>query len=440
MTAAGPSRPGDRPGLHYAWVVAAVTVLVLVAAAGIRSIPGVLMLPLEREFGWNRATISLAVSVNLVLYGAVGPFAASFAERVGLRRTVTLALILIVVALAAAPFVTAAWHLVLIWGLLVGTGTGMMAGWLGAVVANRWFVARRGVVTGIFSANGATGQLVFLPVLAAATEFSGWRTAVTFAAVAVAIVIPLVWSLVRDWPEQAGTTAYGAAGSDQGPRAVPTGNPFVGAISGLQDASRSRDFWLLAATFWICGASTSGLIATHLIPASHDHGIAEVTAASMLAFIGIFDLVGTTASGWLTDRFDPRRLLAAYYGLRGLSLLLLPMAYDAGAWGLGAFIVFYGLDWVATVPPTIRLVADHFGRHRVGTTYAWILGSHQVGGALIAWVAGEMRVAFGDYQTAFWLSGALCLVATGMSLAIRRAGDARPDVATPAPALRPEPA
>ena len=439
MTGSPSLNAPERPGLHYSWVVAGVALLVLIAAAGIRSIPGVLMLPLEREFGWDRATVSTAVSVNLVLYGAIGPFGAAFAERVGVRRTASVALGLIVVGLALAPFVTAPWQLTLIWGGVVGVATGMMAGWFGAVIATRWFVARRGVVTGIFSANSAAGQLVFLPALAALTEVAGWRSAVAFAAVGVAIAAPLVWAFIRDWPEDVGTTAYGASPTDSGRRPVPTGNPFAGALQTLREVSGSRDFWLLAATFFVCGASTNGLIGTHLISASHDHGIPEVTAASMLAFIGIFDLIGTTGSGWLTDRFDARRLLATYYGLRGLSLLMLPLAYESGTWGLGAFIVFYGLDWVATVPPTIRLATDLFGKHRVGTTYSWIFASHQVGAAAIAWLAGALRVSLGDYQTAFWLSGALCVVATGMALAIRRTPGGVERIFTP-PVLRAEPA
>ena len=434
-------KTGQQSGrtFHYAWVVAGITLIVLIAAAGIRSIPGVLMLPFEREFGWDRATVSLAVSVNLILYGSIGPFGAAFAERVGVRRTVSVALIMIVAALGLAPFMTKPWHLIMIWGGFIGSATGVLAGWLGAVVATRWFVTRRGVVTGVFSANSAAGQLVFLPVLAAFTDLAGWRAAVTFAAVAVAIAAPLTWAFFRDWPEDAGTIAYGADPINPPRRTELSGNPFLGAVITLRDVATSRDFLLLAGTFFICGASTSGLIGTHLISASHDHGISEITAASMLAFIGIFDLIGTTASGWLTDRYDARRLLAMYYGLRGLSLLALPVAYDAGAWGLGAFIVFYGLDWVATVPPTIRLASDLFGRHRIGTTYAWIFAAHQVGGALIAWAAGSLRVAFGDYQVAFWLSGALCFLATGMALAIRRGSTGAETVFTPA-VLRAEPA
>ena len=434
----GVASTGNGP--HYAWVVAAVTLLVLVVAAGIRSIPGVLMLPFEREFGWDRATISTAVSANLVLYGLIGPFAAAIADRTGLRRIITASLSMAVIALLLAPFIWEPWHLVLLWGGGVGTASGMITGWLGAVVATRWFVARRGLVTGVFAANFAAGQLIFLPILAWLAEFAGWRASVAFGAFGAAIIIPLVLAFMRDRPEDVGTVAYGATAADTAPRAATTGNPFAGAINTLVDVSRSRDFWILAATFFVCGASTNGLVATHLIPASHDHGIAEITAASMLAFIGLFDLIGTTGSGWLTDRFDARRLLAWYYGLRGLSLIMLPLAYEAGVWGLGAFIVFYGLDWVATVPPTIRLTADHFGRQRVGTVFAWVFAAHQLGAAAIAWIAGALRVSFGDYQSAFWLSGALCLAAALLSLAIRRAPGV-PVPARPAPApLRPVPA
>ena len=415
--------------MHYSWVVAAVTLLVLVVSAGIRSIPGVLMLPFETEFGWDRATISMAASVNLFLYGMVGPFGASIAERIGIRQTATGALLVILVGLVVTPWISQPWHLVVLWGGLVGISAGMMAGWLGAVVASRWFVARRGVVTGVFSANSAAGQLVFLPVLASATHTWGWRTATGICTAVIALVAPLTWRFLRDWPSDVGSTAYGSGAADApASRPRPAGDPFSGAIATLIDVARYRTFWLLAATFFICGASTNGLIGTHLISASHDHGIQEVTAASMLAFIGIFDLIGTTGSGWLTDRFQSRTLLTWYYGLRGISLILLPMAYDAGTFGLGAFIVFYGLDWVATVPPTIRLAADHFGRVRVGTVFAWVLASHQLGAAAIAYLAGALRVAYGDYESAFWMSGALCIVAAVLTRMIRRS----PDLTLPA--------
>ena len=415
--------------IHYSWVVAAVTLLILVVSAGIRSIPGVLMLPFETEFGWDRATISMAASVNLFLYGMVGPFGASIAERIGIRQTTTGALLVILVGLVITPWISQPWHLVVLWGGLVGISAGMMAGWLGAVVASRWFVARRGVVTGVFSANSAAGQLVFLPVLASVTHVWGWRTATGICAAVIALVAPLTWRFLRDWPSDVGSAPYGSSEADApAARPRPTGNPFSSAIATLVDVARYRTFWLLASTFFICGASTNGLIGTHLISASHDHGIQEVTAASMLAFIGIFDLIGTTGSGWLTDRFQSRTLLAWYYGLRGISLILLPMAFDAGTFGLGAFIVFYGLDWVATVPPTLRLAADPFGRARVGTVFAWVLASHQLGAAAIAYLAGALRVAYGDYESAFWMSGALCIVAAVLTRMIRRS----PDLTLPA--------
>ncbi len=413
--------------IHYSWVVASITLLVLVVSAGIRSIPGILILPFETEFGWDRATISMAASVNLFLFGMVGPFGASIAERIGIRQTTTGALAVIFVGLVITPWISQPWQLVVLWGGLVGTSAGMMTGWLGAVVANRWFVARRGVVTGVFAANSAAGQLVFLPVLAAVTHIWGWRMATGICAVVVAVIAPLVWRFLRDWPSDVGSSAYGSSAVDAPEvRPRPTGNPFSGAIATLVDVARYRAFWILASTFFICGASTNGLIGTHFISASHDHGIQEVTAASLLAFIGIFDLIGTTGSGWLTDRFQSRTLLTWYYGLRGISLILLPMAYDAGTFGIGAFIIFYGLDWVATVPPTIRLAADHFGQARVGTVFAWVLASHQIGAAAIAYLAGALRDAYGDYESAFWMSGALCIVAAVLTRMIRQYPDLTP--------------
>ncbi|HEV8634492.1 MAG TPA: MFS transporter [Chloroflexota bacterium] len=417
-----------RGRLHYAWIVMAATFLTMLAAAGVRSVPGVLVLPLEAEFGWTRAAISLAVSINLVLFGLCGPFAAAVMERIGMRRMMVGALATLGLAVALTVGMRAVWQLQLLWGLVVGLGSGAMAGWVAATVANRWFAERRGLVVGILTAANATGQLVFLPILASLIVSAGWRWAVLLVSAAALLAIPPVALLIRDRPQDVGLRPYGApegVGSAV-PPARPSGNPFATALGTLRRGVRDRDFLLLAGSFFICGASTNGLIGTHLIPASIEHGIPEVTAAGFLAVIGVFDVVGTTASGWLSDRFDSRWLLAWYYGLRGLSLLFLPYAYGTGLFGLALFVVFYGLDWVATVPPTVRLTADIFGRHSVGTVFAWILASHQLGAAAIAFGAGALRTWLGDYQIAFMTSGVLCLIAAGMVVRIgKAAGESR---------------
>ncbi len=408
-----------RGRVHYAWIVFGVTFFTLLAAAGIRSTPGVLIVPLEHEFGWSRATISVAVSINLLLFGFSGPFAAALMNRFGIRRVVIFALLLIATGVGLTPLMRAPWQLYLLWGIVVGTGTGSMAGVLAATVANRWFVARRGLVTGMLTAAGATGQLVFLPGLASLAVGWGWRYASLTVALAVLVAVPAVALLMRDSPAQVGLQAYGATEADTGP-ASPA-NPFSAAIVGLGRSFRSVDFWLLAGSFFICGATTNGLIGTHLIPASVDHGIPEVTAAGMLALIGVFDVVGTTLSGWLTDRWDARWLLFCYYGLRGLSLLLLPFALSSTLFTLLVFVVFYGLDWVATVPPTISLSAGVLGRASGGIVFGWVFASHQLGAAFAASTAGALRDLLGDYQVAFISAGLLSLIACGLVIRIGRA-------------------
>jgi sugar phosphate permease len=422
-----------RGRVHYAWVVVAVTFVVMLGSAGVRSVPGVLMLPLEQEFGWTRAAISLSVSINLFLFGLCGPFAASIMERVGMRRMIVGALATLGVAVALTTRMTAVWQLQLLWGVVVGLGSGAMAGWVAASVANRWFVERRGLVVGVLTAANATGQLIFLPILASIIAGVGWRPAVLLVGAVALLVIPLAWLVIRNHPQDVGLSPYGAVEDVPRP-APPGGNPFARALGTLVRGVRDRDFLLLAGSFFICGASTNGLIGTHLIPASIEHGIPEVQAASFLALIGIFDIIGTTVSGWLSDRFDNRWLLAWYYGLRGLSLLFLPYAYGTGFFGLALFVVFYGLDWVATVPPTVRLTADNFGKRNVGTVFAWILASHQLGAAAIAFGAGAMRTWFGDYQAAFTTSGILCLLAAGMVVRIGRSARERSIVPELAPA------
>jgi sugar phosphate permease len=415
-----------RKGIHYGWYVVAVAFVTLLVTAGIRSVPGVLMLPLEQEFGWTRATVSAAVGVNLLLFGLCGPFAAAVMERFGVRRVMVGALAVLAVAVGLTTRMSQVWQLTLLWGVAAGLGSGALAGWVAATVANRWFVSQRGVVVGLLTASTATGQLVFLPLLAALVERGSWRSAVLLVAGATVAVIPLVALVMRNRPEDVGLRAYGASSAEPIVPALRAANPFRLAIQTLRDCLRSRDFLLLTGSFFICGASTNGLIGTHMISASHDHGIPEVTAASLLALIGIFDVIGTLASGWLSDRFPSRWLLFWYYGLRGMSLMILPLAYELGRPGLLFFVVFYGLDWVATVPPTVRLTADIFGKARVSTVYAWLFASHQLGAALAAVMAGSIRVWRGSYQISFIGAGLLCLLAALMVLQIGKQSRVQP--------------
>ncbi len=401
--------------MHYAWVVAAVTFVVLLITAGVRATPGLFMVPLETEFGWSRAVISGAVAINIALFGLIGPFAASVMDRWGLRRVLLCALALLAASIALSTQMRNEWHMVLSWGVLVGTGTGVTSMVLAAIVATRWFDERRGVVLGALSAANATGQLVFLPMLAAVIETSGWRTAAFVVAGAAVFVFGLVLLFMRDRPEDIGLRPYGQR-LDAGV-AVP--RPMA-PLAALAFAMRTRAFWLLSGTFFICGASTNGLIGTHLIAACHDHGIPQVRSAQLLALMGIFDIIGTTASGWLTDRYSSRHLLFGYYTLRGMSLLYLPATLDSGGASLGLFAVFYGLDWIATVPPTVRLTSDAFGRENTGVVYGWISASHQVGASLAAFGAGAIRTELGDYRLAFWIAGTLCLLAGFSFLTVAR--------------------
>jgi sugar phosphate permease len=408
-----------RGRVHYGWIVVAVTFVTLLAAAGIRSAPGVLIIPLEREFGWTRATVSFAVSINLFLYGLSGPFIAGLMDRLGIRRVMVTSLALVATGVALTTLMTASWQLALLWGVVVGLGTGTMASVLGAMVANRWFTERRGVVLGLLTASSATGQLLFLPLLASMVVRLGWRSAVLLVAGVALVVLPLVALLMRDHPRDIGLRPFGEPGNaplTPSPRAAAAA-PLIGLVLGL----RSRDFWLLAGSFFICGLSTNGLIGTHLIPASMEHGIPEVMAASLLASIGLLDIIGTTVSGWLSDRWDNRYLLCWYYGLRGLSLLFLPYAFGSAYLGLSAFVIFYGLDWVATVPPTARLAADTFGRENVGIMFGWIFASHQLGAATAAYGGGLLHTWLGDYQVTFMSAGLVCLIAAGLVLRIGQA-------------------
>ncbi len=407
--------------LHYAWIIAGVTFVVGLLTAGVRAAPGVLIIPLEHEFDWSRATISLAVGVNLLLYGLVGPFAAAVMDRFGVRRTMSLALALTAGAVALSPAMRHAWQLVLLWGVVVGLGTGVIGAYLAAYIAARWFRRRQGLVVGLLTAANAAGQLIFLPNLAELVTHFGWRTMSLVLAAAVAVFVPLIALLMRDRPADLGLAPYGA---ENGPDPAPPspGNPLVVAFSALSSGARKRDFWLLAGGYFVCGATTNGLIGTHLIPACVDHGLSEVAGAGFLAATGVFSFLGGTLSGWLSDRWDNRVLLAWYYGLRGLALMYLPFAFGMSIYGLPLFAVFYGLDWIASVPPTVRLLNRVVGTEKTGIMVAWITVVHQIGGALAAYLGGVMRGMFGTYLEAFVFSGLLLIGAAFMVLFIGAGG------------------
>jgi MFS family permease len=408
-----------RAKLHYGWIVAATTFLTLLCAAAVRATPSILIVPLEDAFGWSRATISAAVSINLLLYGLMGPFAAALMDRFGIRRVVVFSLTVIAVGVALTTQMTHPWQLILSWGVLVGLGTGTTATVLGATVVNRWFHERRGLVMGVLTAATATGQLIFLPILAQLVQRRGWQAVPMTVAIVIACVIPLVAVFVRDRPSDVGLVAYGALPDAVEPQRS-TRSPLVHALAVLKKGTRSRDFWLLFASFFVCGATTNGLVGTHLVPACMDHGIPEVRAAGLLAMMGVFDLVGTTASGWLSDRRDSRWLLFWYYGLRGLSLLFLPYAFQLSEGALAVFAIFYGLDWIATVPPTMKLTTDVFGRQDAPVAFGWIFAGHQIGASFGALTAGIIRTSTATYTLAWLSAGAFCLVASVLVLRIGR--------------------
>jgi MFS family permease len=405
--------------IHPAWYAAVATFLALIGAAAFRSTPGVMVEPLNAEFGWSIGTISGALAVNLALFGLTAPFAAALMERFGVRRVVSVALAMVALGAGLTVFMTASWQLFLLWGVVVGLGTGSMAMALVATVVGRWFVARRGLVSGVLTAGTATGQLIFLPLLAHIVESSGWRAASLTVAGAALVVVPIVLVWLRNRPADVGELPYGGTAADV-VEPLRSGAAKL-AVETLFAATRSRTFWLLVVGFLICGATTNGLVQSHFVPAAHDHGMPATTAASLLAIVGIFDIAGTIFSGWLTDRVDPRLLLVAYYTLRGASLFLLVPLFgsDLNA-SMFAFVIFYGLDWVATVPPTMALCRAAFGA-RAPIVFGWVFASHQLGAAAAALVAGLVRDALGSYDLAWYGGAVLCVIAAVASGSVRRA-------------------
>ncbi|MGO4193638.1 MFS transporter [Arthrobacter sp. YAF17] len=438
--------PAPKPRkIHPAWIVAAVAFLALVGAAGFRAAPGVLMVPLQTEFGWSTTVLSAAVSINLVLFGLTAPFAAALMERFGIRAVTATALVLIAAGSALTVLVTQSWQILLTWGLLIGLGTGSMALVFAATIANTWFAKSRGLVIGILTAGSAAGQLVFLPFIAALAQDPGWRQASLLIAAGAVAVVPLVLKFLKNSPADAGVLPYGAEaepGSAPEPDAAaasaapagaedPPRNAAVRALQVLKRASKVRTFWALVAGFAICGATTNGLIGTHFIPSAHDHGMATTTAAGLLAVVGIFDIVGTIASGWLTDRFNPRILLAVYYQFRGIGLLVLPLLLSATVQpSMIVFVVIYGLDWVATVPPTAAICRQVFGADG-SVVFGWVFAAHQLGAAAAALAAGAIRDSTGQYTYAWFGAAAMCTIAAVVSATIRKDAGKTGAVAVP---------
>ena len=406
--------------MHYAWVVLVVVFVGMLAGVGVRASPGVMIVPLERAFGWDKATIAGAISVNIILLGVLGPFLTGLMQIIGLKRTMLGCLAVLMLGTGLSLFMTSPWQLFLTWGLLVGIGSGAGAVGIAGAVANRWFAQRTGLAMGLLTSANAAGQLIFLPILAMMAERYGWQGVSISVTLAIAAVLPIVWIMLPESPAKIGLPAYGAT-EIRAPEGAAGGNPITVAFGSLARASRSMDFWLLCITFAICGFSTNGLINTHMIAYCADFGISEVNGAWILAVIGMFSLVGSAASGWLCDRYSPRVLLFWYYGLRGLSLVIIPFtSFDPIS--LGIFAVFYGLDWVATGPATFALTNEVFGRRDTPVILSWIFAAHQVGGALAAVGAGAMRDMSGSYFLAFVISGITRLAASLLVLRVTPRG------------------
>jgi predicted MFS family arabinose efflux permease len=406
--------------IHPGWIAVAVTFFTLMATAGFRSAPSVLIVPLEDAFGWSRSQISAAVAINVLLFGLVAPFAAALMERFTVRKVVMSALAVVALSSSSTVFISQPWHLWALWGIGVGVGAGSMALVFAATIANRWFVARKGIVVGALTAATATGQLVFLPLLSHFAVTYGWKSVSLTVGGASAAVIPFIYLFLKERPEALGITPYGAPDNWQPPVKSEQSAAFI-AVDTLKKSLKDNNFLILFFTFFVCGLSTNGLIGTHFIPAAHDHGMQETVAAGLLAMVGVFDVIGTIFSGYLTDKYDPRKLLFFYYGLRGLSLFLLPsILFSSVHPSTLVFVIFYGLDWVATVPPTLMLCRLVLGPQRSTVVYGWVFVGHQIGASVAALGAAVLRVKLGDYALSFYISAAMCLVSAMAVLRIAK--------------------
>jgi sugar phosphate permease len=396
--------------LHYAWIVLIVTFLALLTSAGIRTAPSIILKPLEFEFGWTRSETSFAVAISLFIFGFGAPLGGMLIDRFGPRRLMIGGLALVSVAMLLMAGMSQLWQFHLYWGVALGIGTGGIAGTLGATIAARWFNQRRGMVLGVFGAAAAAGQFVFVPLLIRVGSDSGWRAVIMVLAGSALAALVLTVIFMRNRPEDAKTTAFGtasAASAIADARSTP-----------LREAIRTRDFWLLAGSFFICGYTTNGMIGTHLLPHALEHGFVETEMAGALAAMGAMNIIGSLISGALSEKFDNRKLLAAYYGFRGLSLVALPFILEIQ--GMFLFTIIYGFDWVATVPPTVNLTAERFGRRSLGSIYGWIYCSHMVGAGIASFAGGFFRDMLGDYHLIFISAAVMGIMASTLAMSLSR--------------------
>ena len=404
-------RGRTRGRLFYGWVMVVVGFVAILIGAGTRAAPGALLLPIQYDTGWSTSQVTIAGSVGLLLLGLGGPVSGVLIDRFGIRRLAIGALMLTALGMGLSALVHEVWQLVLLFGIVSGFGSGLVASSLGPIIANRWFVQRRGLVVGLFGAAASAGQLLFIPILTGVGTEQGWRVAVILVAIlAAAIAIP-AGLFLRESPAAVGTRPLGQ----------PEGAPPIAHRSDpgiLRRAARRPEFWLLAGTFFVCGATSNGVVGQHFIAHAVDHGFTPGAAAGALALMGIFNFFGTIVSGYLTDRYDPRKLLLIYYTFRGISLLLLPALHNSS--DILIFSVIFGLDYIATVPPTVALTADVFGRQNVGVLYGWIYAAHMVGAAILAQVAAIIRDQAGNYTLAYLTAGWMAVAAGVLILGLRR--------------------
>jgi MFS family permease len=422
-----PNSAGETPGrpplalpFYYGWLIIAICFLTTLTSAGVRSSPSVLIHPLEQEFGWSRALIASAVSMNLLLFGIAAPISGWLIDKIGPRKVMIGSLLLLIIGVSGTMAMNQFWQFFLVWGVIVGLGAGGVGSVLTATVGNRWFIAKRGLALGILGSASSTGQIIFLPLFMAMITYAGWRMGSMALILVAVILVPIIFLFMRDDPAEVGLEPYGAGD----PNAVKTGG--AASLRGMRSANATitarevvthPTFWLLASSFFVCGGTANGLIGTHLIPHEIDLGIPQIAAASILGVMGALNMVGTIFSGWMIDRVQPQRWLALVYALRGVSLLFLPSVSNIS--GFFVFAVIYGLDWFATVPPSMAITADTFGRQNVGKVYGWIFMSHQIGAAIMASAAGQLRTWIGDYQFAFLSGGVIAMIAAGLALQIK---------------------
>ncbi|NRG26617.1 MFS transporter [Bacillus circulans] len=384
---------------HYAWIIVFVTFLTFLAVQGVRLSFGAFVEPWETEFSMNRGTISLISTLSFVIYGLSQPLIGRLVDKLGARLILSFSTFLVGISIFLTAFVTHPWQLFFLYGIMVSLGVGGASNVAATVVVTNWFNEKRGLAFGIMEAGFGAGQMLLVPGSLLLIHLLNWKmTVFILGAFLVLFVFPIVLLFLRNHPKEKGLVPIGGeiAEDDSVPKKTLDTN------TSIWNVFLKRQFWFLILPFAICGFTTTGLMDTHLIPFSHDHGFSTSVTSAAVSILAGFNIIGILLSGIIADRWSSRKMLFLLYGIRALSIAILLSSHNSTL--LLIFAVIFGLVDFATVAPTQLLATQYFEEYSIGFILGWLFLSHQIGSALGAYLPGFFYNETGSYTISFYFS------------------------------------